>query len=396
MSKFLFVVPPFTGHINPTLGLGAGLIKNGHQVAWVSFDPALKERIPDKGEFLLIEINISEAEKNAIEFKLRELSKKAVYGLESLKFLYEDVLVPINTGIVEGLRNIVDTYHPDIILNDQQMFSAAAVAVQNKIPYATSVTAPAAIQAENALPGVHKWESDQIIRFQKSLGIPEETRLDCSRRLSLIYTSKAFFGNSELPDYFQFVGPVINRTDVCNDFNWEQFKIKTDQPKILVSIGTTFDHEQKKQFFHKVTEAFRDKNILVIIVSDPGIFDEIPENFHIFSRIPQLELLPYMDAVVCHGGNNTVCETLSNAKPLVIIPIAYDQSYVASCVTNQHCGIRLNFNRFRANHLEEAVFTVLEDKEYVRNAKIIQESFIEAGGLPKAVSLLESLLTKNK
>lgn len=34
MSKFLFVVPPFFGHINPSLSIGRTLLEKGHEVAW--------------------------------------------------------------------------------------------------------------------------------------------------------------------------------------------------------------------------------------------------------------------------------------------------------------------------------------------------------------------------
>ena len=54
MSKFAFIVPPFSGHVNPTLSLGASLLQNGHEVAWISLDESLRERLPSGGELLLI------------------------------------------------------------------------------------------------------------------------------------------------------------------------------------------------------------------------------------------------------------------------------------------------------------------------------------------------------
>ena len=34
MSRFLFVVPPMAGHVNPTLPVGRELAARGHEVAW--------------------------------------------------------------------------------------------------------------------------------------------------------------------------------------------------------------------------------------------------------------------------------------------------------------------------------------------------------------------------
>ncbi len=393
-GRFLFIVPPLTGHVNPTLGLGAELIKNKHDVAWISFDPEFEKRIPSGGTFLLLEADISESDKERIKNEMLDLSKKTVYGLDSLKFLYEEVLVPMNAGKLDGIKRLIDIYKLHIIINDHQIFAAAVAAIQKGIPYVTSVTAPAAIKINDALPMIHAWEGEQIIKFQKSVGIKGDKRLDCSSLLTIVYTSRKLFGKSVLTDNYQFIGPVINRGDFTDDFDWNKLQSMSDLPKILVTIGTTFDHSQKQQFLNKVIEAFENEKIGVVIVSDPELFAHIPENFIVCKRIPQLKLIPLMDAVVCHGGQNTVSETLSCAKPLVVLPIAYDQSYVAGTVVDSGSGIRLNFNRFKAQHLRDAVTEVLTDTKYAENAKTIQKSFEEAGGVAKAVKLLENILTK--
>ncbi|MDQ0638210.1 MGT family glycosyltransferase [Pedobacter sp. W3I1] len=162
----------------------------------------------------------------------------------------------------------------------------------------------------------------------------------------------------------------------------------------MVSIGTTFDHEHKKAFFAKVIEAFANEDLHVVVVSDPALFEQWPANFTVRRQVPQLELLPHLDAVVCHGGHNTVCETLMNGLPMVVIPIAYDQSHVAGRVFRVGAGERLNFNRFKANHLKEAVNKVLQNDSYKIAAEQIKQSFIEAGGTESAADLLEALSNK--
>ena len=393
-GRFLFIVPPLTGHVNPTLGLGAELLKNKHEVAWISIDPQLEEKIPNGGTFLLLDTDINKHEKERIKNEILELGKKAVYGLDSLKFLYDDVLTPMNMGMLDGIKKLIDAYKPNIIINDHQIFAAAVAAIQKNIPYVTSVTAPAAIKVNEALPMIHVWEGDQIIKFQKSVGLDSDKRLDCSKLLTIVYTSKKLFGESDLDNYYQFIGPVINRGDFTDDFDWYKLQSMNNRPKILVTIGTTFDHSLKQQFLRKVIEAFENEMMGVVIISDPELFDYIPDNFIVCKQIPQLKLIPLMDAVVCHGGHNTVCEALSYAKPLVVLPVAYDQSYVASTVVDSGSGIRLNFNRFKAQQLKDAVNKVLYDKKYSENAQTVQKSFEEAGGVTKAVKLLENILTK--
>lgn len=389
MAKFVFVVPPLTGHINPTLSLGTVLLERGHQVGWISLDQSLAEKLPPGGELLLITYDENDQQKKEAEKYLDIITQKVVYGIDSVKFLYEEVLIPLNRHSYDGIASLLDQYQPDLVINDHQMFAGAMAAINKNLPYATSVTAPAALKVMDELPKVHEWEVNQIVALQKEFGIPESKEIACSDLLTLIFTSKDFFGEMELPAHFRFVGPVFTRRKGEIPFNWKAFHAIT-QPKILVSIGTTFDHEHKKSFFSKVMEAFANRDIHVVVVSDPDLFEEWPKNFTVQKQVPQVALLPYLDAVVCHAGHNTVCESLMYGLPLVVIPIAYDQSHVAGRVFRVGAGERLNFNRFKAKHLLEAVNMILENPAYKNAAIEIKQSFINAGGSRTAADLLES------
>ncbi|MFW0715319.1 glycosyltransferase [Pedobacter sp. N23S346] len=389
MAKFVFIVPPLTGHINPTLSLGTVLLERGHRVGWITLDKSLTDKLPLGGELLLIAYDENDQQKKEAEKYLDIITKKIVYGIDSVKFLYEEVLIPLNRHSYEGIATLLDQFMPDLVITDHQMFAGAMAAFNKNLPYATSVTAPAAIKVMDELPKVHEWEVLQITALQQEFGIHESKNLATSELLTLIFTSRDFFGEMALPDHFKFVGPVFNRRQVEIPFNWEAFH-SISQPKILVSIGTTFDHEHKKSFFSKVIEAFAFENLHVVVVSDPNLFDEWPDNFTVQKQVPQVELLPYLAAVVCHAGHNTVCESLMHGLPLIVIPIAYDQSHVAGRVFRVGAGERLNFNRFKAKHLLEATNTILENPSYQEAAIKIKQSFINAGGNETAADLLEN------
>ncbi len=395
MARFAIIVPPLTGHINPTLSLGGELIGRGHEVGWISLDPALQDRLPAGGQLLLIRYDRSDAEKQETEAYLDIITRKSVYGIDSLKFLYEEVLIPLNRYMYDGIRKQLLQFAPDVVLSDHQMFAGAVAARQLDIPYATSVTAPAAIKVMQELPKVHEWEQQQILSLQQELGWHGDKSLDCSDALTLVFTSRLFFGDMELEDHFRFVGPVTANRKVATGFDWQRFQ-EMPGPKILVSIGTTFDHEHKRDFFAKVAAAFGDTELTVVVVSDTELFDTIPANFIIQQRVPQLELLPHLQAVVCHGGHNTVCETLSHGLPMVVIPIAYDQSHVAGRVVRVGAGVRLNFNRFKPRHLKEAVDQVLHTDSFREASLQVRFSFEATGGVQAAAGYLETLFTQTR
>ncbi|MDQ6481338.1 nucleotide disphospho-sugar-binding domain-containing protein [Dyadobacter sp. LHD-138] len=391
MGKFVFIVPPLTGHINPTLSVGAELLDRGHQVGWISLDENLGAQLPEGGQLLLIRYDQNDQEKSNSEQYLDIITKKIVYGIESIKFLYEEVLVPLNRHMFDGIVTQLDLFEPDVVINDHQLFAGATAAYLKGIPYATSVTAPAAVKMMEDLPKIHEWEINQIIALQKELGLEDEKSVACSELLTMVFTSQDFFGAMELPGYYHFPGPVIGHRKKTAAFDWEKFNA-SNAPKILVSIGTTFDHAYKSDFFGKVIEAFGGENIQVVLVSDPDLFTEWPANFIVQSRVPQLDLLPHVHGVICHAGHNTVSEALYQGLPLVVIPIAYDQSHVAGRVVATGCGVRLNYRRFKARHLKEAVQEILSEPDYKASAEQIGTSFREAGGTAKAAELLESLV----
>lgn len=390
------------GHVNPTLALGGELLQRGHQVAWITVDPALEDRLPAGGVLLPVRYETPEdaperAPENAPEppeekgYYLKSIEQKNVQGAESIKFLFEDVLIPLNRHMYTGINDQLDSFQPDVLINDHQVFAGAIAACRKNIPYATSVTAPAALDTQWDLPGIYEWENKKIIALQQELGLEGTTSVACSLSAALVFTSREFFGDRILPDHYRLVGPVINNRPVLTDFDWDAFHKRSPSPKVLVSIGTTFDHAHKTAFFRKVAEALGNEPLTVVVVSEKDLLAEWPANFIVQNRVPQLELLPWLDTVICHGGHNTVCESLLFGLPLVVIPIAYDQSHVASQVTRAGCGLRLNFRRFRTADLKNAVWSVIREPGYRLAAARIKDSFEKAGGAAAAAAVLEEL-----
>lgn len=389
MAKFLIVIPPFTGHTLGTISIGTELITKGHTVAWIGVDNTPEKLIPNKGIWILIKKETKQIDELIKESK----NNRSKSNIESIKWIYGSILIPLNRLMVTEIENTIDSYKPDIVINDFQAFSGAIAAYKKNIPYVTFITTP----VEN--PEIEKdktaqWKYEQLIVLQKEFGIYDKREINYSKLLNLVFCPNNFYDPSNLPNPFQFVGPVIKNRIKNEPFNLEKIK-EGGNPILLISLGTLLKNKQRA-FFEIVIQAFKDKPYTIVAVSDKELFEEWPDNFIVQKQIPQLEVLPFVDAVVTHGGANTTCESLYYGKPLVVLPMAYDQFYIASQIVESGCGIRLKSKRLKADGLFKAVNDVLKDDNYKLAAKKIQESFVKAGGTEKAVYLLEQVLVKIK
>jgi len=397
VARFLFVVPPLAGHINPTVAVGQHLNELGHDVAWVGY-PRTTQPLLSSGATLF------ELDDNVPDAMLAQLNEKSgkVRGLASVKFLWEDFLVPLARHMRPGVAAAVKNFGAHVLVVDQQALAGALVARQLGLRWATSATTSAGIVENPVGPLVKVWDwvLSQMITLETEVGIravPRQDlspglepapRLDLSPELVLVFSSQKLLGDERVPDHFEFVGPSLTARKSETPFPWNALR---EGLRILVSLGTVSGGRDVR-FYQTVKTAFAEMPLQVVLVGPPELIGAVPANFIVKEFVPQLELLEHVDAVVCHGGHNTVCEALARGLPLVVTPIRDDQPVVANQVVASGAGLRLSFGRLQPDQLREAVFEVLNNDQYRTAAIEVKKSFDEAGGAKRAAELLVRLL----
>jgi MGT family glycosyltransferase len=163
--------------------------------------------------------------------------------------------------------------------------------------------------------------------------------------------------------------------------------------KVLITVGTLATG-LAGDFYQRAAAAVTPlgDTVQAIIVGPSDLLPDPPDNVLVVPSVPMLGLLPRLDAVISHGGMNTVCETLAHGVPLVLAPIRHDQPVVATQVVRAGAGIRVPFSRVRPGQLREALVSILDDPSYRRAAMRIRDSFAAAGGAPAAATHLERLV----
>ncbi|MEU7475052.1 nucleotide disphospho-sugar-binding domain-containing protein [Lentzea sp. NPDC042327] len=372
MSRFLFVVPPLTGHVNPTASVGGELLARGHAVAWVGHPGTLAPLLPD-GAVVYPAID------DVLETGIRAKRERwlALRGMAVLKFFWEEFLIPLGHAMVPGVAAAVRDFAPDVVVADQQALAGPCVAKNAGVPWATSAaTSAELVNPLRTMPKVDAWVRGLLHDFAGG-----DVRF--SDRLVLVYSSKALV-RGDFGDEVAFVGPALAHRVERARFPWDRLGDRA----VLISLGT-LNGPAGERFFTQAVEAVADLDVQVVMVAPER---PAPANVLVQPSVPQLALMPHLSAVVTHGGHNTVCEALAHGLPLVVAPIRDDQPTVAAQVVAAGAGVRLTYSRARATDIRSALESVLGEPEYAAAAELVRKSFTAAGGAAAAADRLEKVV----
>lgn len=385
MSKFLFVVPPLVGHVNPTVGVAAALVERGHQVAWAG-----------AGELVRRLVGLDAAVYSCAVPEFVNTCVQRPPGLRGpawLKFLCEGFFIPLAEAMVPGVVEAVERFAPDVLVVDLEAFAGWLVAERTGLPWATSATNTAVFTDPfSGMPKVEAWLQKIITDLRHRFGAPVRGAGDLwfSPRLVLAFTTAALLGSTgHLGEQVRLVGPSIAPRPSSGDFPWDWLDV--ERHAVLVSMGTVNSHTGARFLSQCAQTLAAAPDRQAVIVDPSGVLGAVPEHILVQRTVPQLRLLRHVDAVVCHAGHNTVCETLSHGLPLVVAPIRDDQPLVAQQVVDAGAGIRLRFSRATTAQIGPAVEAVLTEPSYRQAAQRVQETFRVAGGAVAAASHLEEL-----
>jgi MGT family glycosyltransferase len=381
MSRFLFVVPPLAGHVNPAAAVAQALAGRGHDVAWVGSQARLR---PVLGP-----------EATIFPTGMRPYRGALDTGTAAVKSLWEGFVIPFARATLPAVDNAVAAFRPDVVAADQHALAGVLAAQRHGLPWAT--LAPSTIELARPfrdLPKIEAWIAGQLDALWSVAGLPgEPIDLRFSPYLVIVFTPPALCSCWSFPDHFALVGPAQSDQLPQPDFPWDWLDPRRRQ--VLVTVGTLAQDvaADSAHFYARIVEALRPLagRLQGIVVAPAGAVPDPPAHLLVLPRVPQRALMPHLDAVVCHAGVNTVGEALSYGIPLVLAPIRHDQPINAAQVVRAGAGIRVKFSRASPDRLRAAVSEVLEDPAYAQAARRIRDSLATAGGGRAAAQRLERL-----
>ena len=171
---------------------------------------------------------------------------------------------------------------------------------------------------------------------------------------------------------------------------------RAKRPLIFISMGTSFLNTGF--VFKNCVTAFQDRqelDIVMAVCSEEIVkqLGDLPGHIRALPFVDQKEILAIMDkadAVICHGGLNTVRESFLAGVPMIICPRAFDQAGNAKRVEELGAGIALDNNR--PETLRRAVRLMLSVPSYRENAVRIGQTLRKSGTVEEAARWILSCI----
>jgi UDP:flavonoid glycosyltransferase YjiC (YdhE family) len=110
--------------------------------------------------------------------------------------------------------------------------------------------------------------------------------------------------------------------------------------------------------------------------------------------LPQASILPEVDLVATHGGNNTVTESFFFGKPMVVLPLFWDQYDNAQRVHELGFGTRLDTYGHHPDELLGAIDRLLADEQLAERLGRISARLQADPGTVKAADLIERVAAR--
>ena len=427
MSKFLFTVWPFAGHLHPAIAVGNALKARGHQIAFYT-GASVRSVVEQEGfEFFPFQ-RVDEERVTAITFSefpytpslLRRLRNARRTGDKFREWLLDTI-----PSQVDDIDGVLSEWRPHALVTDFAFWSPILVLRETRqIPVAVL-----SVLAACFLPGpdVPFWglgwprprntrmrlRSQIFAKASRLLSIGFRRQVNAVRRkyslspldctvteyigrmpLYLVPSIREYdYNRRDLPPSVQYVGPCLwDNPDRVRSPDWLT-RMRGDQPLVYVTEATV---GTSQSFLLKAAaRALADMPVQVVMTTgkqrNPAELGlgVLSANIRIERYVPQSVLLPKTAAMVTVGGSGGVLAALKAGVPLVIAPTEWDRPENAQRVVEAGAGLRIVAEHCTPERLRAAVERILSEPLFRKNAQRLADACARYGGPARAAELLE-------
>jgi MGT family glycosyltransferase len=188
------------------------------------------------------------------------------------------------------------------------------------------------------------------------------------------------------------LGPTWHNLQTCvrnTDAAWPPAE-DDGRSRVYVSLGSLGSADVP--LMRRLVEALSQTPHRYIVSMGPQHVEyELADNMEGAEFLPQTSILPHVDAVLTHGGNNTTTECMWFGKPMLVLPIFWDQHDNAQRVHECGYGERLPTYTFEEEQLRGAVARLLSDGSLRARASAAGARLRSMPGTVRAADLIEQV-----
>jgi len=425
-STIVFFPEGAYGPTNNCVGIGSVLKRRGHHVVFV-VEESFAGTLEAKGfEEALVRLKPKPAtEEQPGQFWKDFVRDTAPHFRKPTIEQLETFIKPVWTELIDGAKyvhsRLVEVFaeiRPDVIVEDNVVgFPAIAT---SRIPWVRIVSCnPLELKDPNLPPTfsgyattdrsgwkgfqhryleLHRDLHNNFSNFCTEVGappLPEGEFIWESPYLNLyLYPSVADYPRSRpLAPTWQHLDSCVRDTD--DAYEIPPALRSGDGKLIYLSLGSLGSADI--ELMNRLVEVLAGSRHRVIISKGPQHERiRLADNMWGAEFLPQTSVLPQVDLVITHGGNNTVTECFHFGKPMLVLPLFWDQHDNAQRVHELGYGVRLATYDFEAREFLATIDRVLAD-EKLRERMAGISSYLQANpGTVKAADLIERLAREAK
>ncbi len=389
--RFLFTVQPLIGHFHAMLPLAIALRDHGHEIAFAtgkSFGAAVQragfQHFPCGLDFSGEPNNIFETLPawGSLKAKYPSMPVQQVYGF----------IQALSPRLADDVIDVLRTWKPAVIVRDPLEFGGYIAAESYRIPHAT-ITWAVYINPKALCP-------EALVGLRQRYRLPDDPELNTlDRYLVFNFLPPAWkFPTAPFPGVtHRFCAPPFDMSSDTRLPDW--LSDLPDRPTVYATLGTTFN--RAPDTFRAILAALSTEDVNAIVTvgrsMDPAQFRPLPAHIHVEEYIPQTIILPHCDAIVFHGGYNSLHSALWHGLPMVITPQEAGDQYPTGLLCNKlGAGILVKGSPPEPDAIRTALRAVLQEGSYRARAQQLRRDIEALPGLTDAVKSLETLAQTHK
>jgi len=422
VSTVVFFPEGAYGPTNNCVGIGQVLVERGHRVVFVveeSFAGSLEaqgfeERLMRLGSPPEVEEEPGQFWKDFIRDTAPVFRKPTI---EQLSEFIEPTWRALCDGaryVDDRLREIFDEVQPDVIVEDNVLCFPAIH--HSGRPWVRIVSCNPLEVKDDQIPPVFSgypagdrtgWEEFRAEYTRTTAELHAEFSAFCEERGAPLLHDDEFVHESEWLNLYVYPAEVDYERDTQLASTWHRLDtcvrrqqtvlgapveiLEGDGALVYLSLGSlgSADVELMQRLVDVLSRA---PHRFVVSKGPQASEFELADNMWGDEFLPQPALLPLADVVITHGGNNTTTECFHFGKPMIALPLFWDQYDNAQRLAETGFGIRLQTYEFEDGELLGAIDRLAGDEALRGRMAAIAARVQAAPGTVRAADLIDRLV----